>query len=444
MKNDVLIEREAARVLRKISFRLLPLLLLGYGFAFMDRVCVSFAALEMNRELHFSDAVYGIGAGAFFLGYALCEIPSNLALHYVGTRRWLARIMISWGLATMLMMVVRTPLQFYGLRFALGVAEAGFFPGVLLYLTKWFPEHRRAGPISLFYLAIPLSSIVMGASAGPLLGLKGWFGLSGWQWLFLVNGLPVVILGLCFLFLLPDSFNEARWLTEEERVGLRQTLGSNGFSGKSGQSPVFLVFGNRRVWQLGISFLLLLGSAYAFVFSAPDMLKQKTGLNISSVGLIMAAFNALGAIAMVLNAKSSDRTGERCWHLVVPGVVMGLSFLITGFARSKTGFIAGLACVSIAFYSIQGPFYSAATGLFRGRQKAVSIAAINTIASVGGFIGPYCIGMARKSLVSYSAILKIMALPPHYLRPDHIVDQGARSERGLAAYVASSSANAAY
>ena len=403
---------EAAGVYRKISVRLLPLLLMGYGFAFMDRVCISFAALKMKKELHFSDAVYGIGAGVFFLSYALCEIPSNLALHYIGARRWLARIMITWGLITMLMVIVRTPFQLYGLRFALGAAEAGFFPGVLLYLTQWFPEQRRAGPISLFYLALPMSSIVMGASAGLLLGLKGWFGISGWQWLFLVNGFPAVILGLYCLFRLPDSPDEAPWLTEQERTELLQALRSNIDTKKFDQSSIFLVFKDIRVWQLGVSFLLVLGSAYAFVFSAPDMLRQKTAFSISGTGLILAAFNALGAIAMVLNAKSSDRKAERYWHSVIPGMAMGLSFLIAGFVRSGMGFIAGLACATVAFYAIQGPLLSAATGLFRGRQKAVSIAAINSIAAMGGFLGPYCIGIARNAFISYETILKVLAVPP--------------------------------
>src|SRR5271170_7568016 len=219
-ENNAIDERSeplARAALRKATWRLIPLIALGYGTAYMDRVNISFASLQMNRDLHFSNTVYGFGAGLFFLSYAACEIPSNLLLYRFGARRWLARIMITWGILAMAMLFVRTPWQFYTARFLLGMSEAGFFPGVIFYLMQWFPPELRARAISRFYIAHPLSSVFMGLIAGALLNLDGHFGLRGWQWLFLVEGLPAVLLGLAFFLFLPDSPAQANWLTEDER-----------------------------------------------------------------------------------------------------------------------------------------------------------------------------------------------------------------------------------
>src|SRR5450631_2792500 len=224
---------------RKASLRLIPLFALGYGIAYMDRVNISFAALQMNRDLHFSATVYGFGAGLFFLSYAACEIPSNLLLVRFGARRWLARIMVSWGLVAMAMVFVRTPLEFYIARFTLGLAEAGFFPGVIFYLMQWFPAELRARSITRFYIGWPLSSVVMGVLAGALMGLNGRLGLSGWQWLFLIEGLPPVILGIAFLKLLPDSPATAPWLTGAERRAVVARLGEGAASSHEPIGPAF-------------------------------------------------------------------------------------------------------------------------------------------------------------------------------------------------------------
>jgi ACS family tartrate transporter-like MFS transporter len=219
-------EEESIRrsALRKASLRLLPLLGIGYSVSYIDRANVSFAALQMNHDLHFSASMYGLGAGLFFIGYAACEVPSNLLLLRFGARRWIARIMFTWGLLAIAMLFVKTPVQFYTLRFLLGMAEAGFFPGVIYYVAQWFPAAERARAVSRFYVAIPLSGAVMGAIAGALLNLQGRLGLAGWQWLFLVEGLPAVLLGVVFLFLLPDGPQSARWLTGEECRWIVNTL----------------------------------------------------------------------------------------------------------------------------------------------------------------------------------------------------------------------------
>ena len=241
---------------RKASLRLLPVIAVGYGLAYMDRINISFASLQMNQDLHFSASVYGFGAGMFFIGYALCEVPSNLLLLRFGAKRWLARIMFTWGLLAAAMMFVRTPLEFNVLRFLLGMAEAGFYPGVIYYLTLWFPAHMRARAVSRFYISLPLSSVVMGALAGWLLGLGGKLGLSGWQWLFLVEGLPTAAFSLVILKMLPDNPAKAAWLTAEEKTWLADQLKADGEKAHLGHSAgVVKALLSPKVWMIGGLFL---------------------------------------------------------------------------------------------------------------------------------------------------------------------------------------------
>src|ERR1700677_3087884 len=300
-----------ASAMRKVTLHLIPLIALGYGAAYMDRVNISFAALQMNRDLHFSATVYGFGAGLFFLSYAACEIPSNLLLYRFGARRWLARIMITWGMLAIAMLFVRTPLQFYTVRFLLGMAEAGFFPGVIFYLTLWFPPELRARAVSRFYISLPLSSVFMGLIAGALLNLDGHLGLRGWQWLFLVEGLPPILFGIAFFVFLPDGPAHANWLTEDERLWIiRHVTDAPAETAHHGDS-VGRALLDPRVWQIGIFMFFMLASAYAYVFIAPDLIQRSTHLSISIVGFIIAILNLLGALGMLLNAMHSDRTRER-------------------------------------------------------------------------------------------------------------------------------------
>ena len=262
--------------MRKATWRLIPMIALGYGVAYMDRVNISFAQLQMNQKLHFSATIYGIGAGLFFVSYAACEIPSNLLLYRFGARRWLARIMVTWGLLAMGMMFVRTANQFYIMRFLLGMAEAGFFPGVLFYLTQWFPAHIRARTISRFYVSLPLSSVVMGGLAGTLFHMDGLLHLAGWQWLFLVEGLPPVLLSVIFLKFLPDSPKTAKWLTEGERSWIEAQLAAEGADTPGGHLPdphatsVAGALAEPRVWLFGIVNMLMLGTSYAYGFLRAD------------------------------------------------------------------------------------------------------------------------------------------------------------------------------
>ena len=316
---------------RKASIRLLPIIAIGYGLAYMDRINISFASLRMNSDLHFSATVYGLGAGLFFIGYALCEVPSNLLMLRFGPRRWLARIMFTWGLLAVAMMFVRTPFQFYSVRLLLGIAEAGFFPGVVYYLTLWFPARTRARAISRFYIAFPLSSVIMGSLAGWLMGLDGTLSLAGWQWLFLLEGMPAVLFSFVILRMLPDSPDQAQWLTNPEKSWLRQQLETDAQQAHLGHGAgVLRALLSLKVWMIGGFFFFALLCGYAFNFSAPAILQAATGWNVAQVGYLVAAFGVAGALSMLINSAHSDETGERAMHCIVPCLVMGAAFLVGG------------------------------------------------------------------------------------------------------------------
>jgi ACS family tartrate transporter-like MFS transporter len=404
-----------AAALRKASLRLVPLIGFGYGAAYMDRVNISFASISMNRDLHFSASMYGLGAGLFFVSYAICEIPSNLLLVRFGARRWLARIMLTWGVLAMGMMFVRTPTQFYTMRFLLGVAEAGFFPGVVYYLTEWFPPEYRARVISRFYIALPLSSTVMGSLAGVLLGLNGRLGLRGWQWLFLVEGLPPLILSALFYFNLPDTPAEAKWFTEDERSWLVERLGHSAKGAKGGSShawtDVKVALTDARILLLGFFFLCILTVLYGWAFSAPVILQELTGWSIGHVGALIAEMGLLGAVAMLLVAGHSDQTGERYWHVAVPCVVMGLAFLVGGGTRVAWIAIPAFALTVIGYNAAQGPVLALPAAFLTGRTSAVGYAAITAIGIGGGFLGPYWMGRARDLTGDYQRGLLTLAIP---------------------------------
>ena len=395
---------------RKASLRIIPLIALGYGAAYIDRANISFAALQMNRDLSFSATVYGFGAGLFFLSYAACEVPSNLLLCRLGARRWLSRIMVSWGVVAMAMVFVRTPTQFYVARFILGVAEAGFFPGVIFYLTQWFPPELRARGITRFYIAWPLSSAVMGALAGALMGLDGRFGLSGWQWLFAVEGFPAVILGVVFFFYLPDGPAAASWLTESERDALLARLTRRAPHVVVGQS-IGAALRDPRVILLGIFMFCMLGSGYAYGFFAPAIVQRLTGLGIAATGFVIAAMFVLGAAAMLGNGILSDRARDPFWRVLPGCFMMSGGFLALALSPVPSIALAGLLIIIVGHMSLQGPLYSIATGFLEGRAAAAGIAAMNTIGILGGFVGPYWMGIAKDLTGTDRRGLTVMAAP---------------------------------
>jgi ACS family tartrate transporter-like MFS transporter len=397
---------------RKAALRLLPVIGIGYGLAFMDRINISFASLRMNSDLHFSATVYGFGAGLFFIGYACCEVPSNLLMLRFGPRRWLARIMLTWGILAAAMMFVRTPFEFYGLRLLLGIAEAGFFPGVIYYLMLWFPARMRARAVSRFYIALPLASTMMGSVAGWLMGLDGKLGLMGWQWLFLLEGLPAAAFSFVILKMLPDSLAEARWLTPNEKSWLQRQLDADSQLAHLGHSAgVLKALLSPKVWMIGAFFFFALTCNYAYSFSAPAILQIVTGGNVAQVGYLVAAFGLAGAVAMLANSAHSDRAGERSMHCIVPCLVMGAAFLVAGSAPQPWLVVASLGVSFAAFMAILGPAVSLPTQFLAGRAAAAGIAAMNTITMFSGFVGPYWMGLMKDATGSYWLGLRGLVIP---------------------------------
>jgi len=385
---------------------------LGYGCAYIDRVNIGFAALQMNDALHFSGAIYGFGAGLFFLSYAACEVPSNLLLYRFGARRWLARIMFTWGLIAIAMLFVRTPWQFYTARFFLGVAEAGFFPGVLFYLMQWFPPELRARTIGRFYISLPLSAAFMGLIGGALLNLDGRLSLAGWQWLFLIEGIPPLLLSLAFLRLLPDTPAQATWLTEPERNWILTNVPQDCIASHHEPEPIGRALLDLRVWQIGIFELFMLFAAYGYVLILPQIVQVSTRLSNTSVGFITAAISVLGAPAMLFGAMHSDRSpAYRYRHIIPCCIVMALALAACGLSTAPTVTIPALCIINVAYMAMQGPFWTLAPSLFRGRNSAAAIAAVNTIGILGGFLGPVYMGFAKDFTGNYQRGLLTLSLP---------------------------------
>jgi ACS family tartrate transporter-like MFS transporter len=401
--------------LDKARWRILPLLGLCYLVAYMDRANISFAAETMDRDLGFTAAVYGLGAGLFFLSYAACEVPSNAALLRFGARRWLARIMLTWGLLAVGMMFVRGTRSFYTLRLLLGMAEAGYFPGAIYYLSQWFPPAERARAISRFYISLPISTIVMGLAAGSLLHLDGTFGLRGWQWLFLVEGLPALILSACLWFLLPDGPANARWLSAEEREALAEEAAVPPVvsQDRRGHSPASLwqVFRIGRIWALGGLFFCGFICVYGLGFSLPVLLREATGWTAAQVGYLIAASGVAGVFAMLGNAAHSDRTGDRTWHIALPLLVMVASCITACLSLRRPVAAAALLIVIVSWYAVQGPLLGVCTTVVAGRGGAIAIAVINTFGIVVGFLGPYWMGWMRDRVGSYAVGIGALAIP---------------------------------
>ncbi|HTG52253.1 MAG TPA: MFS transporter [Candidatus Tectomicrobia bacterium] len=386
----------ASATLRKVTLRLIPFLFLLYIVAWLDRVNVGFAGLQMNADLGFSPVAFGFGSGVFFLGYCLFEVPSNLVLHRVGARRWIARIMISWGAISTGMMFVRTPTTFYVLRFLLGAAEAGFFPGVVYYLSHWYPEGQRARAIAAFMTAVPVSGVIGGPLSGALLTLNGSFGLAGWQWLFLVEGVPAILLGVIVLGYLTDRPEMADWLSSEEKDWLVNRLATERLS-RGGASPIsiFAALTNRTIWHLGIIFFFAAIGFYGYSFWAPLVVKSLIGASDFGVGLILGAISAVTIILMLLNSAHSDHTDERRLHVAISLLISGAGFFGCAILQEPILALVFLALVPIGHCAAYGPFWSMPSRFLTGAPAAAGIALVVTIANVGGLVGPTVIGALK-------------------------------------------------
>lgn len=386
----------ARTTVRRVSVRLLPFLFVLYVFNFLDRSNVAIAGLQMNRDLHFSASAFGLGAGVFFLGYSLFEVPSNLLLVRVGARRWIARIMITWGLIASAMLFVRTPLHFYILRFLLGVAEAGFFPGIVYYLSQWFPADQRARASSRFMIAIPLSGVLGGAVGGLLLGLNGRLGLAGWQWLFLVEGIPSVLLGFAVLAWLTERPDEAHWLTAEQRHWLvdklrREHDESPGLHGM----PPLRALAQPMVWFLALPYFLVLTAGYGYTFWAPTFIRDSLHTSDTMTGLIIALFACISAAAMLAVGTSSDRTGERCRYAATSAALMALGYIGAALLPSPVARVAAFSLALAGANSFLAPFWCLPSMVLTGSAAAVGIALVNAVGNIGGFVGPSAIGIAK-------------------------------------------------
>lgn len=378
---------------RKIAFRLMPFLMLCYFCAYLDRVNVGFAKLQMMSDLQFSEAVYGLGAGIFFIGYFLCEVPSNIVLHKVGARRWIARIMITWGILSGCFAFVQTEWQFYTLRFLLGVAEAGLAPGLLLYLTYWFPSYRRARMTVLWFIAIPISGMIGGPLSGLIMdrmsGVHGWF---GWQWMFVIEAIPTVIVGLLVLAVLKDSVQEANWLTQDEKNLVKQELAQDN-QHKEDHASVKEFIADKRLWLLaGIYFCVVMGQ-YAITFWLPTLIRNSGISDNWHIGLLTSLPYMCAIVVMILAGRSGDYFQERRWHLIIPmcAGAIALTFA-TLFASNLTLSLICLCIAASGVLTASSLFWMLPTNFLGGVSAAAGIAAVNSFANLAGFCSPYLIG----------------------------------------------------
>jgi ACS family tartrate transporter-like MFS transporter len=382
------------KTIHKLQVRIIPFLFLLYVVAFLDRTNIGFASLTMNKELAIASQQFGLLAGIFFFGYSLFEIPSNLLLHKVGARIWIARILISWGTVAMLTGFVQSVTQLYVARFLLGVAEAGFFPGVVLYLTYWFRQREQAQAIALFMTALPVTSVLGAPISGLILDHVHWLGTSSWRWLLILEGIPAIGCGVLTYFLLPSRPAEARFLTQEEKGWVTAELSrEERQKQRRHQISAIQALVHGRVWHLACIGFTLATGLNSMAFWMPQLVKSLfRGYSNTTVGLLVMIPNLVGLVVMVLVSRRSDRKLERRYHAAIPGIAGGMAFVLLGATRSPFLSIALLCFVALGIYSFYAPFFSLPSEFLTGFSAAAGIALINSVANLGGFVGPYAIG----------------------------------------------------
>src|SRR5437764_4153075 len=401
----------AQRAMAKASWRIIPLLGLGYLCSYLDRLNVSFAATQMNVDLKFSATVYGFGSGLFFLTYALLEIPSGMVMPRIGARRWIVRIMISWGLISASMMFIRTPLQFYVMRLLLGAAEAGFWPTCLYYLASWYPAAYRGRAISRFYCFFGVTGIVGGILSAWLLGLDGLGGLRGWQLLFLIEGLPTVALGVAMYWLLPDSPSSVRWLSDEERAWINQELASeNARLGAGKHTPVLHALRDPVVLQLAAIACLTLGGSMGFALIAPQVLMTGTGMDVRHAGFLISCGGLMNVLGMLASGWHSDRIGSRFGHLFGSTLLVAVFFAAMGFATTPAMLVTAYFGMCFFWPALTLSTYLVATEVVECRMVAVAVACVNTLAQLGAFAVPVLWGINKDSTGSYHLGLTLLPL----------------------------------
>jgi len=400
----------AAQVYRKVAWRLVPFLGICYLAAYLDRVNVGFAKLQMLGDLSFSNTVYGIGAGIFFLGYVIFEVPSNILMHKIGAKVWIARIMISWGLIGAAMAFVQTATKFYILRFLLGVAEAGFIPGVLLYLTYWFPAAWRGRIIALFLAAIPFSNIIGGPLSGWILSsLNDVNGLRGWQWLFIVETIPSILLGFLVLIFLDNRVDDARWLTDEEKAQIKRDIDAEAEQ-SSGHVSAMDALKSVRVWLLGVAYFCIASSIYITSFWMPTLIKQQGINDPLQIGWLTAIPYTVAIVAMVLANISADRRAERRWHTAIPCFVAAIGLALSG--TPGLGFGAamfGLVLAAAGASTTQACFWSLPPMFLTGAAAAAGIALVNSLGNIAGMASTALVGWLTDLTGSPNSALYLFA-----------------------------------
>jgi D-galactonate transporter len=380
---------------RKVSWRLVPFLVLCYFVAYLDRVNVGFAKLQMLSDLNLSDTAYGLGAGIFFIGYFIFEIPSNVILHKVGARVWIARIMVTWGIVSAGTMFVNSEWTFYLLRFLLGAAEAGFFPGIILYLTYWYPGARRGRITTFFMTAVPLSGLIGGPISGWIMsrfhGANGW---QGWQWLFLLEGVPCIVIGVIVLLYLDDRISHAKWLTPDERAILQRNIDAE--ETVKEDPPIGAALAKPRVWAMALIYFSFVMGLYGVSFWMPTLIKNTGVADPLMIGLLTAIPNFFAVAGMIWISRSSDRKHERRWHIAIPAICGAIGLVASAiYAGNATLALIALTVANIGICTVLPLFWSLPTAVLGGTAAAAGIALINSVGNLAGFVSPFLVGWLK-------------------------------------------------
>ena len=401
---------ETGRTYSKVFWRIVPLLMLCYVVAYLDRVNVGFAKLQMSQDLGFSETVFGLGAGLFFIGYFLFEVPSNVLLHRVGARVWIARIMITWGVMSAAFAWVQTPTTFYVMRFLLGIAEAGFYPGVILYLTYWYPAQRRAKIIALFMSAIPVAGIFGNPLSGWIMDLfHGASGFHGWQWMFIIEAVPALVMGLVVLAFLDNGIRSAKWLSEGEKQLLESEIATDQ-KGTQSKHAIGAIFGDRRVWLMCLIYFCFVMGQYGLTFWMPTLIKSTGVTGNLNIGLFSAIPFGCAIVAMNLVGRSADARRERRWHLIVPALFGAAGFVVAAsYSHNTIVSVAALSLAAAGVLTCAPLFWSLPTSFLSGAAAAVGIAAINSVGNLAGFVSPYLIGYLKDTTHSTQTGMYVLA-----------------------------------
>jgi ACS family tartrate transporter-like MFS transporter len=400
---------EERQVFAKAAWRLIPFMMALYTVSFLDRVNIGFAALTMNKDLGFTPEIYGFGAGVFFFGYFLFEVPSNVILTRVGARRWICRIMATWGVISAGNAFVQSPISFYVLRFLLGLAEAGFAPGMIFYLSLWFPARIWARYAAIYLLAIPLTNVIGAPISGLILGADGFLGLHGWQWLFIIEAVPALVLAVAVFLYLPDGPQDARFLSKREREIVAVDLGSERDVVEERIHGVWNALADFRVILLCAVYFGIVVGLYGISYWLPQIV-QTMGFSNFEIGLLVALPYAAAGLTQFFWGSHSDSSGERVWHVMLPSMMSAVAFAFSAVLQSPFLVLIALAFAAIGICSTLAPFWAMPPQFLSGKGAAAGIAAINAVGNLGGFLGPYAVGWAKQATGGYAGGMAILAV----------------------------------